>query len=81
VSKRAQPVRKKEIFFFAVVMGVLTIALMVGPIRRVIEGSGTFGSETRLVIGCVILAMAVALAVLTRPSKWNGGRHGEKETR
>jgi len=79
--KRADPVRKKDVFFLAVVMGVLCIALMVGPNRRLIEGSQTPGSETRLVVGCVVLAMAIALAVLARPSKWNGRYHREKDGR
>jgi hypothetical protein len=62
-------VTKKQSFFFFVALSGLQLALLIGPIRRLLEGSDTSEWAFRLIVGCMLLAFAIALAVLTRPSK------------
>ncbi len=62
---------KKQSFFFFVALGGLQLALVTGPIRRLLEGSDASEWAFRLIVGCLLVALAAALAVLTRPSKWD----------
>lgn len=61
---------RKHVFGFTVVLGVLNLTLGLFTLFKFVEGPQDLWTGLLLGVYGVVVVMAIALAVFTRPSKW-----------